>query len=558
MEKNNRILIITSFLFFAVLYLLTLFQLPLFSPDETRYAQVAREMIQSGDWVVPQLNGLDYFEKPVLGYWAFLFSMKIFGETSFAMRLPSALATGLTALILFGLLKKETDLRAAILAPFVFISFLLVTMIGKIALLDSMLTLFQTGALAGFYLASRNTVPKQRNLFLIIAGLAAGLAFLTKGFVALALIGLVVVPYLALQRRWADFIKLGWIPVVVAVAVALPWSILIHLRAPDYWHYFFWIEHIKRFTDPGNAQHPEPFYFYVPFLILGTLPWTAFWPTALARLKSLKKEKTLLLFLGCWIIAPFLFFSTSTGKMPTYILPLFPALAALLAVGLNEDMTRGFSRSMSRGIGLTTGFFVVTGLIIIFQGHLAKTIDPDRQALFIIAFLAWPMLLGLSFKLKKINKIIAIGLSPLFFLAMLPFLIPNKTLDQKAPRQFLKSQQEKLSDESILISNGDYFRALCWYLNRKDVNIYSHAGEITYGIQTPADKHRFIPELSLAGFLEKNQNREVALFFRTRDFTKITELEHIGSPDRIEQNSAYTFAIYSAHTGKTISETLTN
>jgi 4-amino-4-deoxy-L-arabinose transferase len=544
MVKNNKILIVTSLLFFAVLYLLTLFQLPLFSPDETRYAQVAREMIQSGDWVVPHLNGLDYFEKPVLGYWAFLFSMKIFGETSFAIRLPSAVATGLTALILFGLLKKETDLRAALLAPFVFISFLLVTIIGKIALLDSMLTLFQTGALAGFYLASRNAVPKKRNLFLILAGVAAGLAFLTKGFVALALIGLVVVPYLTVQRRWADFISLGWIPVAVAAAVALPWSILIHLRAPDYWHYFFWIEHIKRFTDPGNAQHPEPFYFYVPFLILGTLPWTAFWPAALTRLKSLNQEKTLLLFLGCWIIAPFLFFSTSTGKMPTYILPLFPALAALLALGLNKDITCGFSKSMSWGIGITTCFLLVAGLTMIFQKHLLKTIDSDRQTLFIIAFLAWPILFTVSFKLGKLNKIMAIGLSHLFFLSMLPFLIPNKTLDQKAPEQFLLSQQEKLSDKSILISDGDYFRALCWYLNRKDVNIYSHAGEITYGIQTQAGKHRFIPEHNLTDFLEKNQNRQVALFFRTTDFTKITELEHLKQPDRIEQNTAYTFAVY--------------
>ncbi|MGD8690243.1 MAG: phospholipid carrier-dependent glycosyltransferase, partial [Gammaproteobacteria bacterium] len=207
-------------------YFLPLGRAPLATPDETRYAEIGREMLTSGDWIVPHLVGLRYFEKTPLGYWLIAGSIKLFGESAFAVRLPSALATVLSALLLIGFARRVVaDRSRALVLGLAYLTTLEVFFIGTFAVLDAMLTLFCTaGIIAAWH--SVRAVSGGRKMALA-AGICFGLAFLTKGFVALALCGLVLVPWLWWEGRIDWIWRRGWLAVLALLATSLPWSLAI-------------------------------------------------------------------------------------------------------------------------------------------------------------------------------------------------------------------------------------------------------------------------------------------------------------------------------------------
>lgn len=167
--------------------------------------------------------------------------------------------------------------------------------------------------------------------------MSCGLAFLTKGFLAFAVPVLVVAPYLAWLRRYRDLWRMNWMPILFAALVALPWCILIHLKEPDFWPFFFWNEHMRRFM-AANAQHKESFWFFFMAAPGMFIPWTFMVPAAMAGIRKLLNEEgpqgRLMRLSICWLVLPFLFFSFSNGKLLTYILPCFPPFAILMAFGL--------------------------------------------------------------------------------------------------------------------------------------------------------------------------------------------------------------------------------
>ena len=149
--KKTSIAVIGIFL---LLYIAPLGVRPIIIPDEPRYAEIAREMISSGDWVVPHLNGLRYFEKPVLGYWLNAASIILFGENAFAIRFPSAMAAGISALMIFMLVRRFAGgYSAGIFAGAVYITCLEVFGVGTFSVLDSALSMFVTASMVAFFFA---------------------------------------------------------------------------------------------------------------------------------------------------------------------------------------------------------------------------------------------------------------------------------------------------------------------------------------------------------------------------------------------------------------------
>ena len=362
---------------YILIYLLAPTERALFTPDELRYAEVPREILSTGDWVVPRLAGVRYFEKPPLGYWVNALAQSTFGENRFAVRLPSTLSAGLTALLVFAFTKRWSGRTATgLFAAAVYLSFVEVYVIGTFNVLDGILTLFLTAAIIAFQRAITASKPAEQRRFALAAGAAAGCAFLTKGFLGLAVPAMVLGPWLLGERDLLRTAKLTLIAIVAAGVVVSPWAVEIHLREADFWRYFFWEEHVRRFL-ADNAQHRQPAYFYLTLLPLLAFPWLAWIPAALVGQRLASRHPhghSQWRLIGLWIIVPLVFFSVSRGKLITYILPCFPALAIFVAMGLSSYLAEHRRGWLGLGAGINASILLVGVLVAlaVFSG----AIDP--------------------------------------------------------------------------------------------------------------------------------------------------------------------------------------
>lgn len=498
---------------FLLLYIALLGVRPLIIPDETRYGEIPREMLTSGDWVVPHLDGIRYFEKPVLGYWLNALSMQVFGENAFAIRLPSALAVGLTAALLFLWARRfSEDETTPLFTTAVFLLSIEVWAIGTFCVLDSLLSLFVTAAIIALYFALQQTGSGRRMLFFALAGTACGLAFLTKGFLALAIPVLAMVPFSLWQRQFRILLRNGWITLASAVLVALPWAILIHRREPDFWHYFFWIEHVDRFLSPRGGQHPEPFWYYVPVLLGGAMPWTPLLGPIVAGLRHTGRRDPMVRLALCWFVVPFVFFSISSGKLGTYILPCYPPMAFLVAVGvlrcLREGDTKGFitgARVVLLAIGLCFVALLV-GLIIMPQRVLS--IELWKWAIAVAGLVLWAMLCWSAIRHEEMCKrLLLYCTGPVLLILALPLVMPVALTARKMPGALLVSNAARITPDTVLVTEDGLAASVCWYYGRDDVYILGGVGEYEYGLSYTDSKHRNINVRQLADKIAEQGER---------------------------------------------------
>jgi 4-amino-4-deoxy-L-arabinose transferase len=482
---------------FVFLYIIPLGIRPVIIPDESRYAEIPREMIVSGNWVVPKLNGLRYFEKPVLGYWLNALSIELFGENAFAVRFPSAMAVGLSAFIVFLLVRRfSEEFIAAISAALIFLTSFIVYGVGTFNILDSMLALFLTASMASFFFAhtaGASTKTKQALLFLF--GVFCGLAFLTKGFLAFAIPVAAILPFMIWERRFKDLLFIPWIPIAGAALTALPWVVLIHIKAPDFWHYFIWIEHIKRFLSSG-AQHHESFWYYSYLFPAAALPWTFFLPAAVMGLKKQGVEASMTRYAICWFFFPFLFFSVSKGKILTYILPCFPPFAILMTMGIKKYLETGGKKVFSIGAGSLAFLSMILSVALIWIQIMGfKGFKPYAQTWKWGLGVACLMMLGflLTVAARSLNhktKLIFVISAPLALLFSINFMMPDLTIEHKAPGAFLLRHKDKVTPHTLLVSDEDPMGAVCWFYKRDDVYLLGSGGEVSYGLNYGDAKYR--------------------------------------------------------------------
>jgi 4-amino-4-deoxy-L-arabinose transferase len=515
--------------FFLLSYILPLGARDLVVPDETRYAEIPREMIAGGDWVVPHLNGLRYFEKPALGYWVHAGSILLFGENNFAVRLPSALAVGLSALLIYVLVRRvshgedEYDGFPAVLATLIFLSCFEVFGVGNTAVLDSLFSFFLTASITAFYFASEEQPGSGREKgFLLLAGLSCGLAFMTKGFLAFAVPVLGVVPYLVWQRRYSDLFRMSWLPILVAVLAALPWSIAIHLREPDFWRFFFWNEHIRRFM-ADNAQHKESFWFFFLTAPGMFVPWLFMVPAAVPGIKAQLFQRgaqgRLLRLCLCWLALPFLFFSFSNGKLFTYILPCFPPFAVLMAFGLSHVLKENaHNRLFQRGTlvsAVISGLILLAFLYVQFYGfngfrpyaHPWKVMMVVNGLLFFILFSFWA-----SRSQRWKDRALLFGMAPLLLFFVGHYTIPDLTIESKSPGLLLEGHKQDIADGDVIISDENSIRAVCWYFQRSDVFLIEGAGELDYGLSyKDAAGGRLLNIRSAVDLINRNRGKTVLI-----------------------------------------------
>ncbi|MBU2252730.1 MAG: glycosyltransferase family 39 protein [Proteobacteria bacterium] len=316
------------FLIPLLLYVVPLPFSPLMEPDEARYSAISSAMNATGDYVTPRLKGVVYFEKPPLSYWATAVFFRIFGENEFSSRLFAALCAWGCILLVYRMGLFFHDARTGLYAAAVLSTFLYHAVIGRINILDMPLAFLVCLAIwLGFrYFSS----VERRKARLYLLYLFSALAFLAKGLIGIVFPLGVIVIWLAVSRRWREIPGLfSPIGIMVFSVVSLPWVILVQRENPDFIRFFFIQEHFLRYATRIH-QHFEPFYFYLPIILLGTLPWCAFLPEAL---RGVRKGKNGLFgsvemrFLLTWLGLILLFFSLSSSKLVPYVAPLFPPLA---------------------------------------------------------------------------------------------------------------------------------------------------------------------------------------------------------------------------------------
>ena len=545
--RKSYIVIIGIFL---LLYILPLGIRPIIIPDESRYAEIPREMIASGDWIVPRLNGLRYFEKPVMGYWLNALSIKLFGENAFAVRFPSAAATGLSAFMVFLLIRRFSGgTAAATQAALIFLTSFIVFGIGTFNILDSMLAMFVTASMTSFFFA-HNADSSKKNVFLLLLGVFCALAFLTKGFLAFVIPVVAIVPFMIWEGRFKALFIICRLPIIAATLVVIPWAVMVHFKAPDFWNSFVFNEHIKRFLSSG-AQHHESFWYYIYLFPAAALPWTCLFPAAILGLKKTGIKASITRFAICWFFFPFLFFSVSKGKILTYILPCFPPFAMLMSIGLKEYFETGGKKLFSIAVWSLAVLAVIIAVALIgvqsigFNGF--KPYDQTwKWGLGVFGFVMFAFLLISAVRVSNSKtKLMLVGCSPLLLLLGSNLIMPDLTLEHKAPGTFLLKNAHKIKTDTMLVSDEDPMGAVCWFYKRDDVYLLEGGGEVSYGLNYEDAKFRSLNLKQFKDLLLQNAEKgRVVLIAKSRKYMRWKQ----GLPEPLYEDSngkgGYVFVQY--------------
>jgi 4-amino-4-deoxy-L-arabinose transferase-like glycosyltransferase len=475
--------------FVAALWLAILPLRPLFNPDEGRYAEIPREMLAGGDWVVPHLDGFAYLEKPPLQYWATAISFELFGTGVFAARLYTAL-TALGALaVTWWVARRLWSVGAAWRAAAVLASLALFPVIGQLLSLDMSLTFYMTVSLGGFLLAQACAPRAARGAMLIAWAAAAG-GVLTKGLVAAAIPAAVLVLYSLVARDWSPWrrlhLRLG-LPLFLAICV--PWFWLAARRLPDFLEFFFVHEHFARYLT-NVADREQAWWFFGPVFLAGSLPWTLAGLRTLAtgwRQRAAPGTFDAQLFLWIWVVFVLAFFSLSDSKLIPYVLPAMPALALLIG---------GSPLSVLRRDVLMAAFVVLLlGIAALWASLYPEQLlaASDRSAYF----------LALAQPLRRIGAILAV--SALFVLARrdrdptgcamvlgagwcIGLLLLVRAASAVAPIYSGAGLAEAALRETgaaPIYSVATYDQTLPFYTHRT-VALVAYRGELDYGLRHPA------------------------------------------------------------------------
>lgn len=333
--------------FVAVLWLAILPSRPLFNPDEGRYAEIPREMLSDGDWIIPHLDGVAYVEKPPLQYWATAASLRLFGHGVFAARFYTALCALGTLIVVWVAARTLWNSATAWRASAVLCSLMLFVVLGQLLTLDMSLTFYMTVAMAAFLLAQRPPQAKQapaaERRWMLLAWAATALGVLTKGLVAAAIPAAVLVLYSLYARDFSPWRRshAAWgIPLFLAITV--PWHWLAARRLTGFLQFFFVHEQLSRYLTP-SADREEVWWFFAAVFALGSIPWTLSAVRVVLcgwRRRMPRGQFDPALFLWIWIVFVCVFFSLSDSKLIPYILPAMPAAALLIGASPAQALRR--------------------------------------------------------------------------------------------------------------------------------------------------------------------------------------------------------------------------
>jgi len=333
------------------LYIFLLPVMPLMEPDEARYSDIPSLMNRTGDYITPHLNHVVYLEKPPLCYWATALFFKIFGENEFSSRLFAALCAWGCIFLVYRMGTYFHDEKTGLYSAGVLSTFLYFSILGKINILDMSLTFFVSLATWAGYRYFAGDCQKKGWLYLLY--ISNALAFLTKGLIGIVFPFVITILWLFISKRWRDVLRFfSPVGMIFFLLIACPWIILVQKANKDFLWFFFIQEHFLRYTT-AQSHGSQTILLYVPVVILGTLPWSAFLWKALKEGANKRPpffEATEKHFLLIWIFFIFIFFSVSSSKLVPYIAPVFLPIAVIFGhvFRLYEDRNIGLEEGRGR------------------------------------------------------------------------------------------------------------------------------------------------------------------------------------------------------------------
>jgi 4-amino-4-deoxy-L-arabinose transferase-like glycosyltransferase len=461
---------------------------PLPNPDESRYAEIPREMLATGDWVTPRLNGVNYFEKPPLIYWAEAASQSIFGANEWAIRaVPALFALG-GVLLTYATTRRLYGRNAGLAAGVVLASALLYFALARILLLDMAVSVLMSAALFCFILGVNEPAGSRRRWLFYGLYASMALATLTKGLIGFLLPGAVMFTWLLVFNQWRR-LQPFYLPTgaLLFLALAAPWHVLAARHNETWAHRYFVYEHWERYTSLA-ASRPGPWWYFIPILLAGLFPWTGFlWPALRAALPggwTARKENANAWFFVTWAAFIFLFFSKSHSKLATYILPVFPPLAVLIGAWLARPGTET-PRRLRTGLAVFTGCSLLLGaamvVIVLLPGRIirdpiqAAALRPYAFVLAAIALAGGALTLWLEFRRSSAHALRAMGATTALFYAALTFAVPDIQRPGTSELARLVKAQARPGDR--VLHYHEFFHDFTFYSGRV-VDVVDGKGEL--------------------------------------------------------------------------------
>jgi len=541
-----------AWLALALLWFLPLDTPYLLNPDEGRYAEIPREMLVSGDWVTPRLDGIEYFEKPPLQYWTTAVAFEVAGLHAWTARLWSALCGFLGLALTFLIGRRLYGERAARFGVIVQAGALLYAGLARVATLDMGLCFTLQMAMSALALLVHGSaaqpadpvdpaspanpadpvMPDRRlgsGSSALLLALGVALAMLSKGLIGIVIPGVVALLYMLTYRDAGLLLRAKpWWSLAALGALAAPWFVLVSRRHPGFAQFFFIFEHFQRFTSRAQFNRYEPPWFFVPVLAVGLLPWLTLLPrTLLEGVRAARAERATGLLL-LWAGFVFVFFSLSQSKLATYILPMVPALSLLMGRSLARLPAARLAAHLG-AVAAAAALALIAALLITHWPRTARLVagaSASSEALFMgaLALLAAgaaagsyccrrgrPLLGGASAALGALLLVEAVLLG----LAQLP--------RAQAERQLSRQLSPFIDRYRHFYCVNLYVQTAPFYL-RRTCTLVAYRGELDYGLSR--EPRLGIDTLGQFAALWKRERSALAIL-RAGDYQR---LQSLGAP----------------------------
>lgn len=534
---NRKLLCTDNFLFlFATLFIFIGFFYGLshyliLDMNEGLYAEVAREMLEMKNYIIPSINHVPYIEKPPLFYWLLVLSYKLFGVSTFAARLIPAISSAAVALLLILFGKTNKHLRAGCYAAIVFASSIFLAVMGRVVFVDMLLTATITATLLLFF-CWYNT---DKVYYLWGAYTCLALAFLTKGLIAICISGIVALGFLLLRRTPLKKVLNFFNPLGIGIflAIVVPWLVAASARQPDFMWSYFVNEQFYRFLNIRipHDYHTGNWYYYLPNILAYLLPWTFFVPILFKRLRGrLVEQNPMKLFLWLWFLLALLFFSLAGDKGDYYMIVGIPPLAILLGLSLENLINDNKHLPLAALFYLLSaiGVAVMAYFLSIDSGNILG-VSSSKSSNLLILTLSYFVIYGLLgcwltyyFRQAIINFFLVAGfVFPLInFYVEIHHLTDNK-FSQITLLHYIKSHDS--TRKVYLFRDYEEISSVLFFLQRPLPIINSASQDLYYGSRTQKAKTWFITNQQFIQEIIKQPVYVILLKERLQEFTDLVK-----------------------------------